>query len=200
MLAQNGHCGLHRRQSVTEQPAPLVRVLRLVRERLQDLLLALRGEARKRAQLLMLRGELQVREGRDPELLPDARRRLRPEPRQPHEEDDLGWDRALPLRQRFDLALLDYLDDLLLDRLADPLQLLGSPVERELRDRAGGVAHARGRTPVRDHPERLGALELQQVGEKLELLRDLRILRQRRHCADHMLASAALSRSSDGRA
>ena len=35
-----------------------------------------------------------------------------------------------------DLAVLDRLDDLLLDRLADPLQLLGAAVERELRDRA----------------------------------------------------------------
>ena len=92
----------------------------------------------------------------------------------------------LPLRERLDLALLDDLDDLLLDRLPDPLELLRPAVERELRDRARRVAHPCGRPPVRDHPERLGSFELQQVGEELELLRDLRVLRQRRHVADHM--------------
>ena len=43
---------------------------------------------------------------------------------------------ALPLRQRVDLAVLDDLDDLVLDRRADPGQLLRLAVERELRDRA----------------------------------------------------------------
>ena len=92
-----------------------------------------------------------------------------------------SWrNERLPLRERLDLALLDDLDDLLLDRLADPLELLRTAVERELRDRAGRVAHPRRRPPVGDHPERLGPFELQQVGEELELLRDLRVLRQRR--------------------
>ena len=50
-------------------------------------------------------------------------------------EDDLRRD-ALALRQRVDLAVLDDLDDLLLDRLADPAKLLRLPVERELGDGA----------------------------------------------------------------
>ena len=46
-----------------------------------------------------------------------------------------GGTSASPLRERLDVAGLDDLDDLLLDRLADPLQLLRAAVERELGDR-----------------------------------------------------------------
>ena len=74
-----------------------------------------------------------------------------------------------------DLADLDDLDDLLLDRLADALQLLRAPVERELGDRGRRLAHARGRAAVGDDPERVLPLELEQVGEELELVRDLRV-------------------------
>src|SRR3712207_38601 len=59
--------------------------------------------------------------------------------RSAHEEHDLLRDRLLALRQRVDLAVLDDLDDLLLDRLADPAQALRAAVERELRDRPGGL-------------------------------------------------------------
>ena len=52
---------------------------------------------------------------------------------------------ALLLRQRVDLAVLDDLDDLPLDRLADALQLLRLAVERELRDRRRGLADPRRR-------------------------------------------------------
>ena len=140
------------------------------------------------AQLLGLGRRLQPVERRDPELLPDPCRGLRPEAGQPHEQDDVGGDEPFRFVERLDLALLDDLDDLLLDRLADPLQLLRAPVERELRDRARRVAHPRRRAAVGDDPERLGALELQQVGEQVELVRDLRVLGQRRHDADHMRA------------
>ena len=84
----------------------------------------------------------------------------------------------LPLGQRLDLAGLDDLDDLLLDRLPDALQLLRLPVERELRDRPAGLADALRRAPVREHPERLGALQLEHVGEQLELLDHLCVPRE----------------------
>src|SRR5438876_151798 len=57
-----------------------------------------------------------------------------------------------------DLAVLDHLDDLLLDRLPDPLELLRAAVEREPRDRAGRLADPRGRPPVRCDPEPVRAL------------------------------------------
>ena len=79
---------------------------------------------------------------------------------------------GLALGQRVDLAVLDHLDDLLLDRLADPLQLLRAPVERELGDRAPRLADPRRGPAVGGDPEPVGALELHQVGEQLELRRE----------------------------
>ena len=60
-----------------------------------------------------------------------------PRPGRRMNEDDLVRDLGLALRQRVDLAVLDDLDDLLLDRLADPLELLRAARERELGDRSG---------------------------------------------------------------
>ena len=84
-----------------------------------------------------------------------------------------GGTPALFFVSACDVAGLDDLDDLLLDRLADSLQLLRVAVERELRDRGRRLAHARRRAAVRDDAERLLALELEQVGEEVELVRDL---------------------------
>ena len=126
---------------------------------------------------------LELVERLDAELLPDPGRGLRPETRQLHEEDDLGRDAGLLLRQRLDLADLDDLDDLLLDRLADALQLLRATVERELGDGARRLAHARGRAAVGDDAEGVLALELEQVAEELDLVRDLGVLRSSGHSA-----------------
>src|SRR5207248_3300198 len=82
------------------------------------------------AQLLRLGGCLQPVDRRDPELLPDPPRRLRAEPGEPHECRDLGGHLRLPLRQRVDLPVVDDLDDLRLDRLADPLQQLRLAAQR----------------------------------------------------------------------
>ncbi len=170
VLAQDGDNRLDGRQAVSEQAPSRVGVLRLKGERLQDLLLALRAEAGKRPQALGLGGRLQLLERRDAELLPDARRGLRPESRQPHEQHDFGRNRRLPLRKRLDLSLLDDLNDLLLDRLADSLQLLRPSVEGELRDRPRRLAHPSRRTAVCEHAERLRPFELEQVCEQVELL------------------------------
>src|SRR5439155_1454155 len=78
---------------------------------------------------------------------------------------------SLPLRQRVDLAVAPDLDDLLLDRLADSLQLLRPPGVRELDDRAGRLPDRVRGTSVRHDAERVGALELERVGEQVELLR-----------------------------
>ena len=72
----------------------------------------------------MLGGALQLLDRGHPELLPDPRRGLRAEPGQTHEAHDFRRDDLLAFRQRVHLAVLDDLDDLLLDRLADSLQLL----------------------------------------------------------------------------
>ena len=50
-----------------------------------------------------------------------------------------------------------------------PCSSFALPVEGELGDRAGRLPHPRRGAPVGEHAERLGALELQQVGEQVEL-------------------------------
>ena len=87
---------------------------------------------------------------------------------------------ALRLRERVDLAVAHDLDDLLLDRLADPLQLLGAAVERELGDRGARLADPRRGLAVGADPERVAALELHQVGEQLELRGEGGVAGQRR--------------------
>ena len=181
MLAENRDDGEHGRQSLPEEPARLARVFRRLGERLQDLRLGRRAEAGKGAHSLALGRGLQLVQGRHPELLPDPARRLRAEPRQPHELDDLLGDQRLPLGQRLHLAELDHLDDLALDRGADPAQALRFAVERELRNRPAGLANPRRRAAVGEHPERALSLELAQIGQQLELIRQLVVPRQGGH-------------------
>ena len=182
-LPQRRDDRLHRRQACAEQVPPRLGALGLVCERGENLLLALRPKAGQRPQPLGLGRGLELVEGLDAELAPDAGRGLRPEPRQLHEEDDLGRDACLLPRQRLDLAELDDLDDLLLDRLADALQLLRATVERELRDGARRLPHADGRAAVGDDAEGVLALELEQVRQEVDLVGDVAILRELGHDA-----------------
>src|SRR5262249_2681646 len=121
---------LNGREAGAEQIALRLGALRLVGERRENLLLALRPQAGERPQPLRLGRSLELVERLDAELAPDAGGRLRPEPGQLHEEDDLGRHAGLLLRERLDLAEFDDLDDLLLDRLADALELLRATVDR----------------------------------------------------------------------
>ena len=164
-------------QSVAEQP-PVGRLLLLLRQRLEDALLGLRAETCQRPQLLLLRCPLELVDRGHTQLLPDPSRGLRAEPRQPHEGDDLRRDDLLALRQRVHLAVLDDLDDLLLDRLADSGQLLGAPVQRELGNGAGRLADASRRLSVREHAEGGLPFQLEQVGQQLQLIRDVDVAGQ----------------------
>ena len=82
-----------------------------------------------------------------------------------------------------DLAVLDHLDDLRLDRLADPLQRLRLAVECELGDRRRRLADSGRRLAVGVDAEEVGTFELHQVAEQLELLRQLIVPRQSGHAA-----------------
>src|SRR5207253_7466990 len=146
-------------------------------ERGKDLLLALRAETRERPQLFTLGGRLELVERLDAELTQDPRGRLRPQAGKLHEEDDLGRDAGFLLRQRLDLAQLDDLDDLLLDRLADALQLLRPTVERELGDRPRRLTYAGGGAAIGDDAKGVLALELKKVAEQVDLVRDVRVAR-----------------------
>ena len=174
----------HRGQTLAEQRPRRRLRLRALAQRLEDVLLDLGPESGERPQPLLLGRLAEAVERGHVELLPDPSSGLGAEAGQAHEGDHVRRNPPFPLRERLDLALLDDLDDLLLDRLPDPLELLGLPVECELRDRAARLADPLGGASVREHPERFRPLELEHVGEQLELLDHLCVPRQR-HSRDH---------------
>ena len=137
-------------------------------ERLQHLRLGRRPHAGERAQLLPLRRLLQPGERRDPELPPDACRRLGPEAGQPHEGGHLARNLRAALRERLHVAGLDDLDDLRLDRLADVGKLRRPAGQRQLGHGRSGVAHPRGGATVGGDPEGLLAEDLGEVREQVE--------------------------------
>src|SRR6266700_4323874 len=99
MLAQYVDDREQRRQRLPEQRARRPGRLLLAPDRLEDVLLDLRPEARQGAQPLVARGRLQLGKRRDTQLLPDLPDGLRPETRDPEEVDDLGRDRLAPLAE-----------------------------------------------------------------------------------------------------
>ena len=105
------------------------------------------------------------------------------------------------LRECPDLALVHDLDDLALDRLADPGQLLGLALERELGDEARLLADERRGPAVGEQTISGFALELEDVGEQLELRGDIGVARQGlRHRSDHRRGPNAASRALKARA
>src|SRR4029079_5434413 len=73
----------------------------------------------------------------------------------------------------WDLALVEERDDLLLDRVADALQLGRAAGQRELPDRRGAVGDRPGRVLVGEDPEAVGAIELVEGAELAERCGDL---------------------------
>ena len=136
------------------------------------------AEPAQRPQPLRLGGLLQLVDRRDAELLPDAPRGLRAQSRHAHELDDVGRDALLALGEGGDLPVVDDLDDLLLDHLADSGEVLGAALDGELRDRAAGLAHPLRGPAVGERPELVAAFELEEVGQQLELLGDLCVARE----------------------
>ncbi len=175
MLTEDLDDGLDRRKRHGQQRSLL---LRLLVECLQDPLLGLRPEPGQGPEAFGLGRLAQLVERRDAELLPDPARGLRPERGQAQELGHAGGDLLLAPRQRLDLARVDDLDDLALDRLADPGQVLRVAVDRELRDRPGSRADLVGRPSIREHAELLLAVELEQIGEQVELFGHIGVPRQ----------------------
>ena len=87
-----------------------------------------------------------------------------------------------------DLAVVDDLDDLLLDRLADPRELLRLALERRAprpSPAVSRIALAARRYAGRGRPL---ALELEQVAEQVELRRDVGVPRKPRHALTAMIS------------
>ena len=132
---------------------------------------------------LLLGGLAKAVERRHPELAPDPGRRLRAETREAQELRHLVRHLRAPLLERGHLAGLGQLDDLRLDRRADPRQLLRLARERELGDRRGRLPDPRRRAPVREHAKPLLAEDLRDVGQGVEGVGDVRVAGQRGHAS-----------------
>ena len=79
----------------------------------------------------------------------------------------------LELPRRGDLALVEQGDDLLLDRVADPLHRGRLARQGELADRGGAVGDHAGRLLVGEDAEAVGAVELVERAELPEGSGDL---------------------------
>jgi hypothetical protein len=142
-------------------------------QRLEDVLLRSRAEARHVAQLPRLGGLPELLERADPELLVQPARPLRPEAGDARDLDQAGRELGLQLLGGGDAPGLQQGGDLLRERAADAGQLLGPPRPRELRDRRARVADGLGGVAVRQHPVDDRAVQLVEVGELREGVGDL---------------------------
>ena len=149
-----------------EQAAPLGLRAEALGERLEDLLLALRAEPLERSHALLLRRLAQPVERRDPELAPDPGGGLRAETGQPQELRHLVGHLGAPLLERGHLAGLGELDDLRLDRRADPGSSFALPASASSAIDEAGLADPRRGAPVGEHAEALLTEDLGDVGEQ----------------------------------
>ncbi len=104
-------------------------------ERLEELRLGLRPDARHRPQSPGGRRLAKLIGGVDVERPGELDRALRPEPEVTAEADEVGRELALELRLLGDLARLDQLAKPLLDPGTDSAQLARSPRPHQVRDR-----------------------------------------------------------------
>ena len=118
----------------------------------EHVLLELRPEAAEVAQLARLGGRPQLRGRGDAGLVVDPPHGLRADPRDPRQVDERRRELLLQLDRGGDLALLEEGDDLLLDRVADPLQLGRPPLQRRARRPARGCRRSPGRPRGRRGP------------------------------------------------
>ena len=179
MLAKRVDCLANERQGAPEQRAARNRLRRAVGERLQHPLLGLGAETSKTAKALGFRSRLELLDRRHAELLPEAPRGLRPEAGHTHHVDEPRRNAIAKLGERLQIARLGELDDLPLDRAADAREAGCIALERHLGDRSRGFSDASRRPPVGRQAERVGAVELEQVGKELEAIRELGVPRQR---------------------
>ena len=149
------------RENVREQPP--VGVLSCVRHRLerrQHVLLHGGTEAPELADLALLGSRPETLEVLDPELVVEATRGLRPEPRDPGHLNQRGGELLLQLLGRGDAAGLDQGDDLLRQGLADTRELGEPALLGELLQGDGAVASGPRRLLIGEHPIAVGPVEV----------------------------------------
>ena len=140
----------------------------------QLLLLAL-AEAGLALQAALARGDLELRERRDAELLPQPARGLRAEAREADDLDEALGDAPAQLLERRHGARLAQLADLRRDRVADVVELGQPALLGERPDRLGGLAKALGGPAVGEHAVHDSTVQLVEIAEQVEEIGDLAI-------------------------
>ena len=122
-----------------------------------------------------LGGRLELVEGRDPGVVVDAADGLGADAGDPGQVDQRGGELLLQLPRGRDLALVEEGDDLLLDRVADPLHRRRLALLGELADGLRAVGDHPRRLLVGEDAEAVGAVELVEGSELAEGRGDLSV-------------------------
>jgi hypothetical protein len=174
VLAELGDRALDGGQDLAEEHASTFGLTRLrLRERLEDLLFGLRPQSGQPGEQTLLGRGTKVGGGLNPELGMELLRGLGPEPGDVHHLDEARGKLLAQLRDCGQIAGLGVLEDLVLDGRADARELRRAPFLGELSHGHGRLPDPRRRPAVSGEPERVGAVQLQHVGEQLELLGEL---------------------------
>ena len=150
-----------------------------LRKRGQDLLLGLRAEPGDVAQLVRLGSRAQPSDRRDPELLPDPARGLRPEPGSRRKRTSSSGTAAF----RFVSACISPSSTTwtIFSSIVLPIPCSSFARPSSASSRPGRLSRGSGGgAPVGADPEGVGAVELDQVGEQVELVGELAVPGQRR--------------------
>ena len=173
------------RPCAVQHEAPLRPVLSLALERRHDPALGLRPdpghapEPPRRDRVPELGGR------RHAQRAPDLDRPLRREPEEPPEPDELRRRLALELPQLRDLARLDQLDEARFDPRPDPAELAYPSRPHERLDRSLRRPDELSRAAICPRRVEARAGEVEQAGERVELLGDSGVVQGRSgaHCA-----------------
>jgi hypothetical protein len=165
VLAQRLGQLLGDRQHLAQQHSPRGALLAHAIDRLDHAKLEFLAEALHPPHAALGGGLAQIVEARDAELVVESARGLCPQAGEPRDFDQRGREPGLQLRGGGDLAGVDQVDDLPLQRRSDPGELGGLAREREIGDRDRAALDHAGCLAVRDHSVADGAVELVQRRE-----------------------------------
>src|SRR5581483_10076301 len=157
--------------AVEEQPPPRPR-LGFPRQRLEELRLRLRSDARHRAQPAGGRRLAKLLGGPSIERPRQLQRALGPEPEVAAETDEVGGELALELRQLGDLPRLDQLAELSLDAATDSAQLARPPRTHQVGHRHPRAADRLRRAAVGAHAVRVRVAQVEHRRERLQAVGD----------------------------
>ena len=163
-----------RERTIEKKPAAGSRPF-TARESGEELRLRLRPDPGHLPQAPFRRSRAELVHGPHSERARDLRRPLGTEPEQPTEPDELRRDLALQRVQLREPSRLDELAQPRLDPGPDPAQVAHTPGADELGNRRRRLANRLRRAAVRTRRVRARPLDVEQPGERLEPVGDLRV-------------------------